>query len=160
MERLLAGFGVPPSFIDQITRRLREDGRLPNAGRGTVAADIGPREATLILLAIAGSEFASRSRSALAQLAIFEIVGDVAPRLSRSFIASVEALLSSADAAATVREIRVARGNGRSSILYDDEYIEHFALVDSPGVPALSTQGIIWGGLISELETGLRGSRI
>ncbi|WP_206757933.1 hypothetical protein [Sphingomonas sp. CFBP 13728] len=159
MERLLATFGISPSLLDQISRRLREDGRIPNAGRGATAPDIGPREVTLILLALAGSEVAARPRIALARLALLEIEADGPPRHARGFIPAVEALLSNAANAGSVAEIRVGRGDCASSIVYDDGHVERFVPADRPKPPVLHTEGVIWGGLIGELEIEMSSAR-
>jgi len=159
MERLLATFGISPSLLDQISRRLREDGRIPNAGRGATAPDIGPHEVALILLALAGSEVAARPRIALARLALLELETDAPPRHARGFIPAIEALLSNASDAASVTEIRVGRGDCASSIMYDDGHVERFVPADRSKPPVLHTEGVIWGGLIGELEIEMSGAR-
>lgn len=153
LERLLVNLGCEASTLDVITRLLRANDLLPVGGRGPNAPTIGAVEAARIVLAVAGSEVAARSLSALESMA--QLYCD-----NRDFVGTMQALLADPEAAATVKEVRISRNLPLAIIAYDTGEEERFTSLQVDG-GLLSehnryrSEGVLPGLMLAEIAGGL-----
>ena len=155
LERLLTAQGVGAAKMDGITRKLRESGRLPKGGRGTNAPVIGPKEAAVILIAVAGSAKANEADVRLEKLeSLRSSPGANAPTL----LETVASLLDDRGVLDTVSEIRVARTKRRATVHFHDGRVGEF-LPARPDirVDRFYVEGILSAPLLKLVGEAIRG---
>jgi hypothetical protein len=109
--------------MDGITRKLRECGRLPTGGRGINAPIIGPREAAIILIAVAGSPKANEADTRVAKLEPLLSGGRVG---ARTLLEAVTSLLADPMHLEGLTEVRIARTRRRAAFIFRDGDVEEF----------------------------------
>lgn len=150
LERLISQRGVDPSKADTITRKLRETGHLPSGGRGANAPTIGPREAAIFLIAVAGSPKAIDAPARVEKLSKLRTsVGGGA------FLDRLETLLANKECRRNLREVRVARNHRRAVIINEDRTETYAPTSKKPRAGRLSVEGILDSELICEVASAL-----
>lgn len=164
LERLLVQHGAPASFLDVVTRKLREAMRLPKGGRGLNAPEIGGDEAAWTLLGLAGTDTATQAAHAITRLLELRLPAGIEPRHSREFVSAVQIILGSVEWAGEISEVRVGRSCPHSQIIYRDGHVEHFVLPDvsahaaaSVGSARFRSEGVLSGGLLHQVAIDLSG---
>lgn len=152
LERLISERGVDASKADSITRKLRESGHLPSGGRGANAPKIGPREAAIFLIAVAGSP-----KAIDAPMRVEKLVKLRAGSHGPTFLAAVESLLADPAQIENVVEVRVARTQRRATVVSEGGDVTRFspATRNKTKTGRLSVEGILDGELICEVAWAL-----
>lgn len=123
LERLLIEHGVGKAKVDMTTRQLRESGRLPTGGRGPNAPAIGPSEAAIILIAVAGSGKAIEADVRVEKLTRLR---STRGHRDRTLLDAVATYIANPLNLANVSEVRIARTTRRAAVHYRDGAIEEF----------------------------------
>lgn len=123
LERLLTSQGVSAAKMDGITRKLRESGRLPTGGRGNNAPDIGPNEAAIILIAVAGSPKVNEADMRAAKLEPLLSEGRAG---TRTLLEAVMSLLADPAKLDAITEVRIARTRRRATFIFRSGKVEEF----------------------------------
>jgi hypothetical protein len=116
LERLLAQHGATATKLDAVTRRLRDAGRLPNGGRGPNAPEIGPEEAAVVLVALAGSGKGLEADLRLEKLETLSCKFEGFGRLG--LIQALTMILEDPDVFASIHEVRISRTTRHAAISY------------------------------------------
>jgi len=158
LERLLTDAGATASKVATITGKLREQGKLPKAGRGPHAPQIGPKEAALVLLAVAGSSRANESGQRIEKLERLALrSSDASADAEVSLVERFIHLLDDPDRAGNVEEARISRTIGRATIIYRNGAFEEFT---GPRTYNLDEKfravGELPGGLLKRVATLLK----
>lgn len=117
-----------PSELDQRTRRLREAGILPSAGRGRHAPDLCAADIATILLSLAAPLAVSAVATAKALAAIPCADG-------RVLLDVLTEILNDADELSRVAEIRIFKSWPRAEILRADGSVVVFEQPDARSYP-------------------------
>lgn len=154
LERLLTAQGVSAAKMDGITRKLRECGRLPTGGRGINAPTIGPSEAAIILIAVAGSPKANEADTRVAKLEPLLSSGHVR---GRTLHEAVTFLLADPMNLASLTEVRIARTTRRAAFIFRDGTVEEFHAA-KPGArrDRFSVDGIMAAPLLELVARAIR----
>ena len=124
LERLLEAQGVSHAKMDGITRKLRESGSLPTGGRGTNAPMIGPTEAAIILIALAGSAKANEADDRVEKLK--RLISTSKGKASRTLLDVITSYLDGGSNLDVLSEVRVSRTKRRAACHFRDGQIEEF----------------------------------
>jgi hypothetical protein len=139
--------------MDVITRRLRENGQLPTGGRGFNAPIIGPHEAAIILIAVAGSPKAHEADVRAAKLGPLHSEGRAG---SRTLLNAVAALLSNPSELDALSEVRIARTTRRAKIIFRNGKLEEFRTGKSdPRSDRFDVEGILSAPLLALVARSL-----
>ena len=125
LERLLTAQGAGKAKIEAITRQLRDSGRLRTAGRGNYAPTIGPEDAALMLIALAGSTKGNEADIRVGKLQ--GIVRKTGNRSKRTLLETLTLLLSEPSKLKDVAAVRVARTQRRAGVHFIDGRVEEFS---------------------------------
>lgn len=110
--------------MDGITRKLRESGRLPKGGRGINAPAIGPSEAAIILISVAGS---AKSNEADLRVAKLEpLISKTRTHGTRTLLEAVTSLLTDPSRLDAITEVRIARTKRRAAFIFRNGEVEEF----------------------------------
>jgi len=150
LERLISERGVDASKADTITRKLREAGKLPSGGRGANAPQIGPREAAIFLIAVAGSPKAIDAPTRVEKLS--KLRGDVD---GHTFLEAMHGLLSDPGARQNISEVRIARTHRRAVIIREAGTDTYRPSSKNQRTGRLSVEGILDGELIRDVASAL-----
>ena len=161
LERLLTAQGVSAAKMDGITRKLRECGRLPTGGRGINAPTIGPSEAAIILVAVAGSPKANEADTRVAKLEPLLSGGRVG---ARTLLEAVTSLLENPMNLESLTEVRIARTRRRAAFIFRDGKVEEFYTAKPDARTYIfSVEGIMSAPLLQlvarAIRDGARGAR-
>jgi hypothetical protein len=142
--------------MDGITRKLRESGRLPTGGRGINAPIIGPSEAAIILIAVAGSPKANEADTRAAKLEPLLSNGRAE---TRTLLEAVTSLLADPTNLDTIAEVRIARTKRRAAFIFRGGKVEEF----HPAKPdaradRFSVEGILAAPLLELVARAIRNS--
>jgi hypothetical protein len=140
--------------IDGITRKLRECGRLPTGGRGINAPIIGPREAAIILIAVAGSPKANEADTRVAKLEPLLSGGRVG---ARTLLEAVTSLMADSTYLESLTEVRIARTRRKAAFVFKDGKVEEFYTAN-PNARAdrFSVEGIMTAPLLELVVQAIR----
>ena len=157
LERLLTAQGVSAAKMDGITRKLRESGRLPTGGRGINAPIIGPNEAAIILIAVAGSPKSNEADTRVAKLQ--PLLSNGRAR-SRTLLDAVTALLADPTNLDTITEVRISRTKRRAAFIFRSGKVEEFHSAKPDGrADRFYVEGILGTPLLELVARAIRDGK-
>lgn len=163
-ERFLVERGAPASFLDIVTRKLRQEGKLRIGGRGRHAAEVEHIEAAWIMIGLAATDVAAQAVDGFRRQMELEVPRGVRPRHYTHIVEALQIILGNPQWASKVAEIRVGRTYAHTQIVYHDAPTDHFVLPGTPkdeaaevGNRAFRSEGVLSGGLIHEAALALAG---
>jgi hypothetical protein len=154
LERLLGEHGFGAAKMDAVTRRLRDAARLPVGGRGPNAPHISALEATIILLASAGSSKGAEADMRLKKLEPLPCTST--GRLGNTLAEALTALLHEPAKLSELRELRVARTRASATFLFADGTVEEYGATGRRGERhRFHVEGILPNGLLMKVAATL-----
>lgn len=157
LERLLEAQGVSHAKMDGITRKLRESGSLPKGGRGTNAPVIGPTEAAIILIALAGSAKANEADARVGKLK--PLISTSKGKVSRTLLNAVTSYLDGSSSLDALSEVRVSRTKRRAAFHFRDGGTEEFLHSrPDPRADRFYVEGILSAPLLALVARALADS--
>lgn len=159
VERLLVENGVAAAKMDAVTRQLRQANRLPTGGRGPNAPDIGPLEAAIVLIAVAGSGKGSEANARLQKLehltCSFDGRGDL------TLLEALTDVLNDPRAFPAITEIRIGRTARHAVMVHSDAAKSYFYPDGRRSMPQkFYVEGILPGRLIQTITKALRAKTL
>jgi hypothetical protein len=150
LERLLAEAGFSASRLDTANRKLRDAGRLPNAGRGLHAPKISAADAAAMLLAYCGSGKAVRAGERLRKLETLpSSLG------GRSLLAAIRDIV---EEPVDFAQLRVSRVRRQARIVRLDGSVELFAAsTNKPPIGRFENEAVLDAQLLQAVSALLRG---
>jgi hypothetical protein len=124
LERLLAKNGVGSAKLDAVTRKLRDRGYLPKSGRGPNAPHIGPKEAALVLVAVAGSTKGTEADVRLEKLCRINC-GDSRAG-SKTLPEAIAEYLAEPETLDDIKLVRVGRTSRHADVVHADGQVSEF----------------------------------
>ena len=154
LERLLTAQGVSAAKMDGITRKLRESGRLPKGGRGINAPIIGPDEAAIILIAVAGSARANEANVRVAKLET--LLRDGKPG-AHTLLEAIRSLLADPASLDAMAQVRIARTKRKAAFIFRDGSVEEFHTARPDGrADRYYVEGILSAPLLKLVARAIR----